>query len=51
MESKALWIYQKLSKRLDKVEAIISQMTLHEINPRSDYLEGKLEEMDDSISS
>ena len=47
-KQKALLMYQKISKRLDTVEAIISQMTLHEINQRSDYLESQLEEMDDS---
>jgi hypothetical protein len=40
---KALLMYQKISIRLDTVKAIISQMTLHEINQRSDYLESQVE--------
>ena len=46
-KQKALLMYQKISKRLDTVEATIAQMTLHEIYQRSDYLESQLEEMDD----
>ncbi len=47
MENKALLIYQKLRKRLGTVEAIISRLTLHEINQRSDYLKIQLEGMHD----
>ena len=46
-KQKTILLYQKLSKLLDTVEAIMSKMTLHEINQRSDYLETQLEEMDD----
>ena len=46
-KQKTLLLYQKLSKRLDTVEAIMSKMTLHEINQRSEYFETQLEEMDD----
>ena len=46
-KQKTILLYQKLSKLLDTVEAIMSKITLHEISQRSDYLETQLEELDD----
>ena len=46
-KQKTLLFYQKRSNQLDTVEAIMSKMTLHGINQRSDYLDTQLEELDE----